>query len=261
MSPCGLRNVTAHSSPSLLDPPYKKKSILKKDMSDAEDTEVLLSSYAREQETAHCGRHAFDDISCLGHDGYQGYIPNTRDRCVMSRDVYSDGNLPPNRVYTSSDCVLPHMRSPMYSPQDNDGDLSFADKHSQNEDGFDFSDSVASPNKINIWKQNQCQNVPWQNDTSPSDNFDIDESFISSNSIGRSLSEASLSSPNLLRVSPLENSGMSDLKGGGDQHNHEYGKDAGSNPDVQIDTFMNNVNTRQSSDGTSATYTAPEASG
>ncbi|XP_021339873.1 uncharacterized protein LOC110441098 [Mizuhopecten yessoensis] len=266
MSPCGMRKVTAHSSPSLLGPPpSKKKSILKKDITGAEDTENLLSSHARDQELTTSGRHAFDDISCLRHDVYQGYIPNTRDTGVMSRGVYSDGNLPPNRVYTSSECVLPQVHSPVYSPQDNVEDFSFADTHGRIEDDFDLSDSVGNPNKMNIWKHSQCQNVPWQNDTSPSDNFDIDESLLSSNSIGRSQSDASLSSPNLLRLSPLQNSDLSDMKSGSDHFNHDYSKDDESDKDeqkgIQIDSLMNNANTRQSSDGTSNPYTSPEASG
>ncbi|XP_069127605.1 potassium voltage-gated channel subfamily B member 1-like isoform X2 [Argopecten irradians] len=262
MSPCGMRKLTAHSSPSLLDsPPSKKKSILKKDSNDAEDTENLLSSHSREQEFNPSGRHAYDDISCLRHDGYQGYIPNKSDTSVMPRDVYSDENLPPNREYTSSQRALPHV----YIPLDNVEDYGFADMHGRIEDEFDLSDSVGNPNKMNIWKQSQCQNVPWQNDTSPSDNFDIEESLLSSNSIGRSQSDASLSSPNLLRLSPLQNSNLSDVKSGSDHLNHDYTKDDELDTDeqkgIQIDSLMNNVNTRQSSDGTSDPYTSTEASG
>ncbi|XP_033737314.1 uncharacterized protein LOC117325305 isoform X2 [Pecten maximus] len=288
MSPCGMRKVTAHSSPSLLDsPPSKKKSILKKDSTDAEDTENLLSSHAREQELTPGGRHVLDDISCVRYDVYQGYIPNKSDTSVMPRGVYSDGNLPPNRVCTSSECVLPQVHSPAYSPLqnvenfsfadmhgriedkysplDNVEDFSFAAMHGRSEDEFDLSDSVGNPNKMNIWKQSQCQNVPWQNDTSPSDNFDIEESLLSSNSIGRSQSDASLSSPNLLRLSPLQNSNLSDLKSGSDHFNHDYAKDdeldKDGQKDIQIDSLMNNVNTRQSSDGTTDPYTTPQASG
>lgn len=125
----------------------------------------------------------------------------------------------------------------------------------KSEEELEFSDSVANPYKLNNWQRHRDQCVPWQTDTSPSDTFDNEESLLGSNSFDHSPSDStSLSSHNLMRISPYENT---------ERKNHDIFTDdenTSQTKELPIDNLLNNLE-KTSSEDNSENYATPDASG
>ncbi|KAK3090438.1 hypothetical protein FSP39_011855 [Pinctada imbricata] len=149
------------------------------------------------------------------------------------------------------------------SSDDRQDDSVFESSDRFDED-LEFSDSVASPIKMNWQRDSNQENVPWHNDTSPSDNFELEESFVGSNSFDHSPSETSLSSHNLLHLSPNENSSASsEMKVGEGSKSSDFFSDVnilGQRKEIPVDAFLNNVG-RTSSQDSNDHLTSQGASG
>ena len=239
--------ITASSTPSLLDsPPHKKKSILKRESSAPEDTECLLSSTNKDYGSN--GICIVRDDSCIQNGQYRKWPPNCKNVHAIKTEgsKLPDQHLPLNTFRYIDD--PPQPQSSVQSPQqDSYDDYSCCDSQD-----VEFSDSVSRQLKNNQWK-------PWQTtDTSPSDNFDVDGSIISSNSFEHSNSQSSLSSPNLLKFSPMDDIETAYHRNHGDQPRSESTCSRDVESGLPLDTLMNNVSNIQEE---SNLYTASEASG
>ena len=142
-------------------------------------------------------------------------------------------------------------------------DDSVFDSSDRCDEDLEFSDSAVSPIKTS-WPRD-CDQVPWNNDTSPSDNLELEESLIGSNSYDHSPSDTSLSSHNIMHLSPVENSSeCSEMKNLSDENasSHMYSdvNMHGQRKDIPVDALLNNVG-RTSSLDTQDHFTSYEASG
>ncbi|XP_061166116.1 potassium voltage-gated channel subfamily B member 2-like isoform X6 [Saccostrea echinata] len=247
------------------DPPQPvMKSILKKDynVTSGDDTETLLQNASNDCDVFQWENSPENTSTNITHSLClpESDLPSKQDN-GNKEDTFpvrenSDANtLPLSSSFNS--CGTPQT--------DRFDDYSLFDSsENRGEDELEFSDSVASPQKGNCWNRDSGNSLPWQNnDTSPSDNLDIEESMIGSNSMGRSPSDDnSLSSHNLIHISPIENNSNTDPKMDLQQTGFEFLTESdlnGQRKDYEVDTLLNNIG-RLSSDESTEIY-SQEASG
>lgn len=242
--------------------PTMMKSILKKDynVTPGEDTETLLQNTSNDCESFQWGKSEKSPTNnTQSSDVPESNLPAIYDNGNQEESLpvrlHSDANTLPLSSPLNSACGTPLT--------DRLDDYSIFDSsENRGEDDLEFSDSVASPLKGNCWGRDRDSGNSWQNnDTSPSDNFDVEESMVGSVSIERSPSDDnSLSSHNLMHLSPVENNSNSDPKLA--QTSFEFyteGDINGQRKDYQVDTLLNNIG-RMSSDDSAEIY-SQEASG
>lgn len=240
------------------------KSILKKDynVTSGDDTETLL-------------HNASNDCDVFQWEN----SPEKPSKNITPTSCFPESDLPSKKDNGNEEDIFPVRENsdaktlPLSSSLNSCGtpltdrfdDYSLFDSsENRGEDELEFSDSVASPQKGNCWNRDSGNSLPWQNnDTSPSDNLDIEESMIGSNSLGRSPSDDnSLSSHNLMHISPVENNSNTDPKKDLQQTGFEFLTESdlnGQRKDYQVDTLLNNIG-RLSSDESTEIY-SQEASG
>ncbi|XP_062609983.1 potassium voltage-gated channel subfamily B member 1-like isoform X5 [Saccostrea cucullata] len=240
------------------------KSILKKDynVTSGDDTETLL-------------HNASNDCDVFQWEN----SPENPSKNITPTSCFPESDLPSKKDNGNEEDIFPVRENsdaktlPLSSSLNSCGtpltdrfdDYSLFDSsENRGEDELEFSDSVASPQKGNCWNRDSGNSLPWQNnDTSPSDNLDIEESMIGSNSLGRSPSDDnSLSSHNLMHISPVENNSNTDPKKDLQQTGFEFLTESdlnGQRKDYQVDTLLNNIG-RLSSDESTEIY-SQEASG
>lgn len=219
-----------------------------------EETEALLGFRTSEMEHVYCKNIEKCDSNAIGDvDVIDSCSSHTSEPSSSARTgpvgIQIDGQAIPRRVLAN----------------DSYDDISQINTPDRSEEDLEFSDSVASPNKLNSWgtTANHGHLVPWQNDTSPSDNLDNEESYIESNSVEHSNSDGSLSEHNSLKLSPsVDNSEEREVNtfsensydGSYVQGSHEQSKT------FSLDNMMNNVG-KASSDSNEGNFLPPDASG
>lgn len=135
----------------------------------------------------------------------------------------------------------------------------FTESHSHSTGDIEFSDSIANQQKLSNWHCDHCSGTPWQNDTSPSDNLDVDESILGSNSCDHSPSDASFSSHNYNQLSPFDND-IPDAKQNADERDYVY-SNSNQNTVVPIDDLINDLNRQHSGDNVKDPVTSANATG
>ncbi|XP_071119364.1 potassium voltage-gated channel subfamily B member 2-like isoform X3 [Haliotis cracherodii] len=217
------------SSPSLLEPPpTKRKSILKRDVVNHEETEHLLLAACRDGE-------------CTGQFSNSPQNSNLYENNIIScHKPHIEIDITPEPPPHNSTNSTPGMRH--IDSTDEESQRLTPDSPERSEEDVEFSDSVAGPHNNAFWKQLRCpsQGSSPLNDTSPSDN--LDESYIGSNSADYSLSDSSLSDPNLLKSSPSSDvvSRTAGSQMSGEEHTVSIYDTADSGP-TDSDTNMENV--------------------
>lgn len=216
-------------------PPTKKKSILKKDSRD--DLANILFSKSTTND---------DDVFFPDNNDSLQTIQNMTSNMLVElrhgQNLDKDGNDTSGKYCTVS------TPSPQISPE-------FTEGHSTGD--LEFSDSLANQHKFSNWQCDHCNtDHPWQTDTSPSDNLDVDESILGSNSCDHSPSEMSFSSHNLNRLSPFSNETM-DAKQNIEQIDYVY---PSSNQNT-VDSFINDLSRHHSGDSGKDQFTSANASG
>ncbi|XP_048760234.2 potassium voltage-gated channel subfamily B member 2-like isoform X5 [Ostrea edulis] len=256
--------INCDTSPPFEYPPTVMKSILKKDYKVASgyDIESLLHNTSND-----CDVFQWENSSPENPATDIAHSLSVPESDLPSK--YDNGNKEdtiPVRQNSDANAIL--LSSPLNSacgtPQTDrlDNYSLFDSSENRGDEELDFSDSVASPIKGNCWHRDSGNSLPWQNnDTSPSDNFDVEESMVGSYSLERSPSDDnSLSSHNLMYLSPVENNSNSDSRIGLQQTEFLSDDDLnGQRKDYQVDTLLNNIG-RLSSDDSTEIY-SQEASG
>lgn len=256
--------INCDTSPPFEYPPTVMKSILKKDYKVASgyDIESLLHNTSND-----CDVFQWENSSPENPATNIAHSLSVPESDLPSK--YDNGNKEDTiSVRQNSDANAILLSSPLNSacgtPQTDrlDNYSLFDSSENRGDEELDFSDSVASPIKGNCWHRDSGNSLPWQNnDTSPSDNFDVEESMVGSYSLERSPSDDnSLSSHNLMYLSPVENNSNSDSRIGLQQTEFLSDDDLnGQRKDYQVDTLLNNIG-RLSSDDSTEIY-SQEASG
>lgn len=214
------------SSPLFEQPPTKKKSILKKD-------DLQNNFRSTDKSTTND-----DDV----------FLPDNNVNFQQTHsNIFSELNQIP--VKDGNDNSGKYLASPS-------SQISTEFTGSQSIGDLEFSDSMANQHKLSNW---QCDGQSCQNDTSPSDNLDVDESILGSNSCDHSPSDMSFSSHNFNRLSPLDNENL-DAKSNADQRDFIY-SNSNQSTVVPIDALINNLSRQHSGDSDKDQYTSANASG
>ena len=164
--------------------------------------------------------------------------------------------------------------TPTPSPPGITEDMDTPDSDSQSNSSEDregeeleFSDSAASLEKLKCWKDldNKEQPLLWQQDTSPSDNMDNDESYQGTNSVDQSASDISLMEQPTSRSSPSnEGDTHMDIDKFGDK-SADYMTEkmtsltAAHNGDYPLDNLINDI--EKTSDDPKENVVSADASG
>ncbi|XP_029639966.2 uncharacterized protein LOC115214995 isoform X1 [Octopus sinensis] len=225
----------------------KKKSILKKDALNKEETETLLENFAGDQKTL-CSqtcrpKNIMDSVTIVNN--YQTFNNHSNNELYNNQHQFhhhhhhhqnQNHQLQQQQLETANPTILSAMvtsppikvicpsidldeesgamaisSTPTPSPTGPTDELDSPDSDTQSNtseeregEELEFSDSAASLEKLKCWKDldNKEQQLLWQQDTSPSDNMDNDESYQGTNSVDQSASDISLIEQPTSRSSP-----------------------------------------------------------
>lgn len=226
---------------------------MKKDIINNDETEKLLVDSARDSGNYSDNSHK------------PGHLPRNRATADTSSS-WQQNPATPIKINLPNTGIQSKSPTCRFSKRDSYDDESLENTPYRSDEDLEFSDSVASTGKINMWNDYENPNHPdWQTDTSPSDNFE-NESIAESNSISRSVSDVSSTDQssykpgvsNITSVSPFHEDFF-------ENKNIDYLAETnnGLSPERHKEFAMENIlnNYGKSSEGSKGTLSSPDASG